>query len=65
MITPVPMNSWKRKGIFYVSDLVYQCDKDGYTVRVHRKLDFIAYHLIKWIHGEEKLIEMANKRVLR
>jgi len=48
------MNPWVRKGLTYEVTLAYA---NGLTVT--KRLDFLAYHLIKWIHGEQKLIEIA------
>lgn len=68
------MNPWKRKFYFYVSEVIFieeipvkLLDSD-YTYlmkRTHtitRKLGFFSYHFIKFIHGEEKLIEMGSRK---
>lgn len=50
---------WKYEGIFYVARMnVYR--NGVYRGTIERHLDFISYHLIRWIHGEEKLKEMAT-----
>ena len=52
------MNPWKRKGLFYYATLtVYGNAVVRGTVK--KKLDFVSYHLIMWIHGESKLRAMA------
>ncbi len=54
---------WTRDGLFYKSTYV---ETDGErTLTVVRRLNFIAYHLIKWKHGRSTLIEMANRRNVR
>ncbi len=53
--------SWKRYGLIYVTTLRYELD-EGNCMTIVRTLDFISYHLIKWKHGEDRLMEMANKR---
>lgn len=52
------MNPWSRNGFFYTCTKQYA--NNGYVLFHTKKLDIISYHLIKWIHGEAKLIEMAN-----
>ncbi len=52
------MNPWIRNGFIYSCTKQYAY-KD--CVLYHtKKLDFISYHLILLIHGEEKLLEMAK-----
>lgn len=48
---------WTRRGLFYYARLQYVSGNQRGTVE--RKLDFIAYWLIKLIHGDEVLKEMA------
>jgi hypothetical protein len=55
------MNPWQRRGWFYYATLTVI--RGGYTWNVTKKLDFISYNVIKWIHGEEKLSDMAMKTV--
>ena len=53
-------NPWKRKGLFYKAD--FRIYRNGRIIGDYTKrLDFISYHVIKWIHGEKKLIDMAYK----
>lgn len=55
-------NPWVREGLFYVATLQFcrpSGDKFHKVGTITRKLDFISYHLIKKIHGEQKLIDMA------
>lgn len=58
---------WKRKGIFYIATVVVEKIEGDrlLTLTITRKLDFIAYHLIKKFHGEKKLIEMGTSEKLR
>ena len=56
--------SWKRKGFFYEAILKWSSphpkDKTILLIStITRRLDFISYHLIKRIHGEEGLKQMA------
>lgn len=56
------LNPWSREGLFYVARLALnRIDDEGRYRKAYmtRKLDFISYHLIRWYHGEEKLIDMA------
>jgi hypothetical protein len=54
---------WKREGLKYVATTdAYRILPDGRKHHVgfyYKKLGFVAYHLIKWIHGQEKLDKMA------
>ncbi len=52
------MNPWKRKWFFYKAVMIHL--GNGFTVERTTKLDFISYHMIKRIHGEKKLIQMAE-----
>jgi len=53
---------WYRKGFYYHSHIKYYRGPHltliGTTTRT---LDFVSYHIIRLIHGEEKLREMASK----
>lgn len=61
-------NPWQRRGLYYV------CRYNIYGAggakplkllgQVSKELHFISYHLIKWIHGEQKLIEMAKVTIV-
>ena len=56
-------NPWKREGLFYVVRLqtsVLTLKGNRRTLNVTKKLDFVSYHLIKWYHGEKKIIDMAH-----
>lgn len=55
------MNRWKRVGFHYESTYKY-IDHDTAFCTVIRSLGFVTYHLIRWIHGDKKLKEMAEKR---
>lgn len=52
----VKTNPWVRKGLRYEVTLVYAGGRGIAT----RRLNFLAYHLIRLIHGEDKLIDMAE-----
>jgi hypothetical protein len=55
-------NPWRQEGFFYVArlELTRICTDGRYrAAHMERKLDFVSYHLIKWIHGEQKLIDMV------
>lgn len=55
---------WKRKGLFYHTSIsVYRTN--GYIFTSSKKLDLISYHLIKLIHGQEKLDNMAMDSILK
>ena len=53
------MNPWKREGLSYVARLQTVGRFGNGTLKL--KLSFIAYHLIKWYHGEEGLVKMAER----
>jgi len=53
-------NPWKRNYLVYSCVLVVE--NRSFRTEITKHLDFISYHLIKFIHGEKKLIEMANKQ---
>ena len=44
---------WNREGLIYTTRFIIRVDDR--KKKVTRKLDFIAYHLIKLFHGQEKL----------
>lgn len=51
-------NPWRRKGIFYRVD--WYLYRGGTLVGTYsKKLDFLSYHMIKFFHGNKKLISMA------
>lgn len=51
-------NGWYRDGLFYKTNVhVYRHGR--LYGKITRKLDPISYHLIKLIHGDRKLREMA------
>ena len=50
------MNPWVRNGLMYEVTMVLVNRRGTVT----KRLDFLSYHLIKWIHGEKKLIEIAE-----
>lgn len=53
----IEVQLWQRSGLMYRSEILWShC---GYVIRTTRKLDFVAYHLIKWYHGIKKLHQMA------
>ena len=52
------MKYWKRKGLFYYATLnVYT--NNALRGTVTKKLDFVSYHLIRLIHEQEKLENIA------
>lgn len=52
------MSIWNRKGLFYYAYLAWKAGSR--TGVVEKKLDFVSYHLIRLIHGEERLEQMAR-----
>ena len=50
---------WKREGFYYVSRIYVNDQWSRGTIT--KKLDFVSYHLIRLIHGEKGLREMACK----
>lgn len=57
---------WKRRGFFYYSVLhLYASGGTRYTGSINRRLNFVAYNMIKWFHGEKKLEEMALNSIFR
>lgn len=53
--------TWKRNWLVYTAEYEYQVN-ETHTGKVTRKLDFLAYHLIRYFHGDKKLHEMANEK---
>jgi len=53
------MNRWKRRWWWYECEVTRPVGM-VYVMKTKRKLSFVAYHLIKYLHGEEKLIEIGN-----
>lgn len=58
-LTTIYPNTYTRRGLSYYAETVFEF-KDGRMFMVKKKLAFIAYHLIKFFHGEAILKEMAN-----
>lgn len=52
---------YKRRRINYYSKVTQIGPEPGTTRSVERKLSFVAYHLIKKIHGEDALKQMASE----
>lgn len=52
---------YKRSGLTY--KCVIQYTIDGRTSEIIGSLDFISYHLIKYLYGEEFFEEMALNRI--
>lgn len=48
---------WERKGFYYYA-YIYINDR-YHQGTIVKKLDYISYHLIRLIHGEERLMDMA------
>lgn len=48
---------WHRKGYFYVAQANYI--RGQYKGTITRKLGFVTYHLIRRIHGDQVLRDMA------
>ena len=55
---PIVHNPWKRRGFSYVASETRKAGPYLYTAT--KRLGFFSYHLIRWYHGEAKLIEMAR-----
>lgn len=54
---------WTRKGLFYYAYIdVYKTwgPTKIHVGTVERCYDFVTYHLIKWIHGEEEMQKLAT-----
>lgn len=55
-------NPWKRKLWWYeVTMICPYITLSGESMDVTRKLGFVSYHLIKYFHGEKRIIEMGTK----
>jgi hypothetical protein len=50
---------WFREGLYYVAKTNVYRGTEHWTVT--KKLFFITYHLLRWIHGDAKLHEMAAR----
>ena len=55
-------NPWTRQGLFYTASLQARMTNGG-VFTITRTLDFVTYHLIRWVHGEQELIAMAYRDV--
>lgn len=51
--------TWERKGLIY--RFTFQWYRGSRTGICYKQLNFISYHLIRLIHGQDKLNEMAWK----
>lgn len=52
-------NLWSRRGIFYYARMnVYS--RHVYQGTITKRLDFMSYHMILWMYGEEYLNRMAT-----
>lgn len=51
-------NGYTRVGFFYYAVTKFEYESGPY-ITVTKKLGFFSYHFIKWIHGIEKLKDMA------
>jgi hypothetical protein len=58
------MNPYKREGLFYVARLVVKM-ADGRSGTLTLSLDFVTYHLIRLIHGEQGLFDMVDRSIDR
>lgn len=54
-----PDDIWHREGFYYVARAAWNTNR-GQVTR-ERKLDFFSYNLIRWIHGDQVLKEIALK----
>lgn len=59
MGTAPTRNLWTRKGIFYYARVNIYNRARQYEGTIVKRLDFISYHLIRKIHGMERLNKMA------
>jgi hypothetical protein len=57
MRTPA-RNPWTRKGLFYYAR-VNVFSQHVYQGTVIKKMNFVKYHLIKKLYGEDQLCRMA------
>jgi hypothetical protein len=55
----ITVQLWKRKGRYYYAYIHVQ-NRGSYGT-ITKKLSFIAYHLIRIVHGEQKLMDMASE----
>lgn len=56
------MNNWKRRGLHYYAEFVEPAQHPMLKrITITRSLGFISYHLIRLIHGEEKLERMRTR----
>lgn len=51
---------WKREGYFYVARIDYRRPNGG-RGEIVKSLGFFSYHLIRLIHGDEMLVQMAQR----
>ena len=52
---------YERKGFSYKAEIAYYYP--NIRGKITLKLDFIAYHMIKWYHGEDKLNQLVFDRI--
>lgn len=52
-------NPWKRKLYYYYAKTAFY--SKSHKLEVTRCLGFFSYHMIKWYHGEQKLVDMAMR----
>lgn len=53
---------YHRDGFFYKAETSWEySDHPGIRVTINRKIDPVSYWLIRWLHGEEKLQQMASE----
>lgn len=51
---------WNRKGFYYYA-YIYLYKEGKYFGTITKELDFITYHILRFLHGEQKMIEMASE----
>lgn len=56
---PILRPKWERTGLIYEATADFEV-APKYTLRVVRKLDFLSYHAIRLIRGQDKLAEIAE-----
>lgn len=54
-------SAWNRKGLIYSVKVRWYDANMNYYHECIRKLNFVAYHLIKLYHGPSKIKGMAEK----
>lgn len=59
------MKYWKRKGLFYYANLELFSGFGMHLGTVTKRLDFVSFHVIKWIHGDRKLLDMALNSIFK